>query len=173
MLFVCAGNVCRSAYAELLGRHLYPDPPLRITSAGVGALVGRTIDDDMAAELKLRGARHEDFAARQLTRTMVARADVVLTLSRRHRELVVRECPEAVWRVFVLGQFNRISAAVPDDVSGRELVAALRSAHLPPVPEDDVPDPRGRGREAASSAAIRLEDEVRAALGRLAGQMVV
>jgi protein-tyrosine-phosphatase len=145
VLFVCTANVARSPYAELLGRHLYDGHPLRLASAGTAGLAGYPMDDLMSRELGARGVSSAGFAGRLLVRPMISRADVILTMERDHREAVVRESPKSVWRVFVLGQFTRIATQLPQELHGAELLGALRDVHLPPLPEDDVRDPVGRG----------------------------
>ncbi|HSV37255.1 MAG TPA: hypothetical protein VLI04_00720 [Nocardioidaceae bacterium] len=167
VLYVCTGNVCRSPFAELLGRHLFPEPALHLSSAGLGALVGHPVDNHLAHQLALRGASAEGFSARLLTPPLVARADIVLTMTRRQRDRVVSESPRAVWRVFVVGQFTRIVAEIGAGLTGEPLARALREAHLPPEKADEVADPRRRGPAAAAAAAAALDAHVRSALPRL------
>jgi protein-tyrosine phosphatase len=167
VLYVCTGNVCRSPFAELLGRHLFPSPSLSLASAGIGALVGQGVDEHLAYQLSMRGASSEGFAARMLTPPLVAEADIVLTMTRRQRDRVVSESPDSVWRVFVVGQFTRIVSEVEPGLSGDPLAVALREAHRPPEKADEVADPRRRGAAAAAAAASELDAHVRAALPRL------
>jgi protein-tyrosine-phosphatase len=167
VLFVCQGNVCRSPFAELLGRHLFPGPHLELASAGLGALVGAPVDQDMARELDLRGAPSEPFAGRMLTVPMVRAADLVLTMNRRQRDSVVGESPDLVWRVFVLGQLARIMADLPPGLRGDDLFTALREAHVRPAAQDEVPDPRRRGRAVAAEAARLLEAHLTSVLSYL------
>jgi len=168
VLFVCQGNVCRSPFAELLGRHLYPGPEVQLSSAGLGAMVGAPVDRDMARELELRGAPSEPFAGRLLTVPMQREADLVLTMNRRQRESVVGESPDLVWRVFVIGQLARIIPDLPPGLRGDDLMAALRQAHVRPAGHDEVRDPRRRGPAAAAEAARLLEAHVRSVLSYLA-----
>lgn len=167
VLFVCQGNVCRSPFAELLGRHLFPGAELELSSAGLGAMVGAPVDAEMAHQLALRGAPSEPFAGRLLTVPLLRDADLVLTMNRRQRESVVAESPELVWRVFVIGQLSRMVPALPPGLRGGELMAALRDAHVRPTAQDEVRDPRRRGREAAAEAARVLEAHVRTVLSYL------
>lgn len=160
VLFVCQGNVCRSPFAELLGRHLFPGTHLELASAGLGAVVGAPVDPDMARELELRGAPSEPFAGRMLTVPLARAADLVLTMNRRQREAVVGDAPDLVWRVYVLGQLARILPELPPGLRGDDLFAALREAHVRPGAQDEVRDPRRKGRAVAAESAGVLEAHV-------------
>lgn len=154
MLAVCTGNVSRSPCVEhLLGAAL---PGLEVGSAGVKAVVGASVDPPMAEYLRSRGLEVDGFAARQLTADMVARADLVLALTRQHRVCVVELVPAAVRRTFTLREFARVLGALPERPSGDSpsdrlaaavpLAAAGRWRARPhPPAEDDVKDPYGRG----------------------------
>ena len=161
---MCTGNVCRSPFAELLGRTLFPTTSLELASVGVGALVGHPVDANMARELELRGVSSEGFVARSLAPQLLEHADVVLTMDDRQREAVIRESPESVWKVYVIGQFARIVQSIPPGLGGAELAQALRAAHRAPEPGDEVPDPRNKGPAAAAACAEALETHLRAAL---------
>src|SRR3954452_22519305 len=72
VLFVCTGNICRSALAERLGR-AYLDEMLgdeaaliRMTSAGIGAVVGSGMHPDSALVLAGFGGEPADFVAHQV-----------------------------------------------------------------------------------------------------------
>jgi protein-tyrosine phosphatase len=113
LLVVCTGNVCRSPAAErLLAARLGVDPGVSIASAGTQALVGEPIDAAMAALVGEAGADTAHFAARQLTAEDVRSADLVLAMTRRHREAVVALEPAAVRRTFLLLELAALAGAV-------------------------------------------------------------
>ena len=164
VLFVCTGNVCRSPFAELLGRTLFPSTSLELASVGLGALVGHPVDRHMAHELELRRVPSGGFVARMLDPQLIAHADIVLTMDDRQREAVIRESPESVWKVYVIGQFARIVQSLPPGLEGEDLAKALRAAHKPPEPGDEVADPRNKGPAAAAASAEALEALLRTSL---------
>jgi protein-tyrosine phosphatase len=114
--------------------------------------------DEMAALVGSLGLDPGGFQARQLSSSLVQRADIVLALTRDHRSAVVELHPAAVRRAFTLRELARLVALVePAELPGagattadrlRALVplAASRRGLVPVLPaDDDVPDPFGRG----------------------------
>ena len=176
LLFVCTANICRSAYAEVLTRHLAGDrDDLHVSSAGTQGFTDREMDPPIAAELTARGVDASGFRSRRLTMPMVAAGDLVLTMESRHRQFVLDERPELYRRVLTLGQLSRMldrddpGVAAPT-VSGHALVGSLRDRFLVAEPSDDVADPYGRGAEAAATAARQIEQHVRRIVGALTGE---
>ncbi len=168
LLFVCTANICRSAYAEVLGRHLLgDDPTVVVASAGTRGWHDRPMDDAMAATLVRRSVDPAGFRSRKLTMRMVERADLVLTAAVSHRSFILDDRPEVFRRLFTLGQFDRTLDDVPADLRGRDLVAAAGGALVPATREDDVRDPYGRGPDAAEAAAAHLESLLARCLPRL------
>ncbi len=83
VLFVCTGNICRSAMAEVFARrelasHPGLEVPLRFSSAGSYAMEGNRAVEASAVAAEARGASLERHRARQLTRRRVAAADLIL-----------------------------------------------------------------------------------------------
>ena len=142
LLYVCTANICRSAFAHLLSRHL---------------LDGRADVDP------------SPFRSRPLTRAMVGAADLVLTAETSHRQYILDERPELFRRVLTIGQAARMLEQVGGEVTGRPVLDALRRAFTVPDPADDVADPYRRGPEAAAAAANRLDGHVRRIVRAVAG----
>ena len=88
ILFICTANVCRSPMAAALLNALAEkdDLHLRAESAGVAALVGHRMARNTAATLAELGVSPVEHHARQVDRTMVEDAEVVLTMGLWHRE---------------------------------------------------------------------------------------
>lgn len=171
VLFVCTANICRSAFAEALARHQLADrgagDEVQVTSAGIHGFLDQPMDGPMAAELVTRGGDPAYFRSRRLTFDMVQDADLVLTAEVAHRTFVLDDRPAAFRKMFTFGQFERILDGLPDDVHGRRLLEAVRSALKPADPADDVPDPYRRGPGAAQDAAAHLERIVTRVVDRL------
>jgi sulfate adenylyltransferase len=171
LLYVCTANICRSAYADVLTRHLAGDRgDLQVSSAGTQGFTDREMDPPMAAELARRGGDATGFRSRRLTMPMVAAADLVLTMESRHRQFVLDERPELYRRVLTLGQLSRMLERADPDVTGRALLGSLRERFLVAEPTDDVADPYGRGPEAAATAARQIDQHVRRIVGALTGE---
>ena len=107
ILAVCTGNVCRSPAVErLLASKL--GPTVTVSSAGTHALVGHPISDPMAALLLDSDVEPDSFAARRLSEPMLKEADLILSMTRAQRGLVVELWPPAVRRTFTLRELARL-----------------------------------------------------------------
>lgn len=147
VVFVCTGNICRSPTAERLatayGARLEL-PGFRASSAGTHAVVAHPVHPDAAFVLERLGGDASDFAARQLTAKIASDADLVLTMTRAHRDAVLELAPSRLRRTFTLREAARLvsecGARDVDDLAG--LRPKLASDET-----QDIPDPIGRGVE--------------------------
>jgi protein-tyrosine phosphatase len=151
ILAVCTGNVCRSPAVERL---LAPNlrPTVTVTSAGTHALVGHPISEPMARLLRDRGVDPDGFEGQRLSEQMLKETDLVLTMTRAQRGLVVELWPPAVRRAFTLREFARLLSRVDPSTlpqgtaadrlrEGILLAAAGRWMARTSPDEDDVLDP--------------------------------
>jgi protein-tyrosine phosphatase len=158
LLFVCTGNICRSAAAERLTRSalaaLLPgsEDLVQVTSAGTRAVVDAPVHRDSALAVGERGGDVVGFAARQLRAHMVAEADLVLTMTTEHRTAVLGMEPRALQRSFTLREaadLAELVAPAPEaegQAAARSLaqrMAAARSRRAPGA-VDDIDDPVNR-----------------------------
>jgi protein-tyrosine phosphatase len=180
VLFVCTGNICRSAIAEQVFRARYGSDSVAFASAGTGALVGARMPDQ-AAEISYRlGGDPSAHSGQQLTREFVAAADIVIALTREHRREIVRTLPRANRYTFTLREFARVIESYESDSQaqplqmdvGDSIAATLRSAvpilagqrgyaASPADPDDDdVIDPYRRSQEIYDLSAAQITDAV-------------
>lgn len=172
VLYVCTGNICRSAFAEIASRTASL-PGIEFASAGTHAVVGAGICTQLADHLGPNatgnGVMH---VARQLTREIVAEADLVVTMAAEHRAYILDEWPEALRRTFLIGQIAREITWLPQEATLDELAPHLwrnRSSQ----PDDGVADPYRQGTQAAAEAAgliTRRLDVILPALRHLSEQ---
>lgn len=106
ILTVCVGNICRSPTAEILLRAELPEPRYHVSSAGVGALIGKGIENTAARVLEAHGHKANDHIARMLTRQMLHNVDLVLAMEKPHIEHILSTAPEARGKVFLLGKWQ-------------------------------------------------------------------
>jgi protein-tyrosine phosphatase len=106
----------------------------------------------MAALLLDSGFEPDSFEARRLSEHMLKEADLILSMTRAQRGLVVELWPAAVRRTFTLREFARLlnwvdSAAVPAGPPAERLRAAVplaaagRGKERMPSDQEDVVDP--------------------------------
>ncbi|WP_150463150.1 arsenate reductase/protein-tyrosine-phosphatase family protein [Nesterenkonia ebinurensis] len=117
ILTVCTGNVCRSALAGVVLRGQLADLGVRVSSAGVGALVGDPLTPQTAQLALAAGARQEDVAghrARYLSEGIAVQADLVLAMTRDHRRAVVELTPALLRRAFTVREFARLAEGMAD-----------------------------------------------------------
>lgn len=86
ILFVCTGNTCRSPMAEAIAANLLAGTPHRVRSAGTGAVDGTPRTDLAGTALREAGFVPRPGTATPLTADLLAWADVVLGMERRHRD---------------------------------------------------------------------------------------
>ncbi|ERS91440.1 low molecular weight protein-tyrosine-phosphatase [Halomonas sp. PBN3] len=139
LLIVCTGNICRSPVAEALLRRALPDK--RLSSAGLGALVGHGVEPTARELAEADGLDVAGHQARQLTREMLAQADLILVMSQGQRRAIGELAPEALGKTMLLGKW------------------------LPGEPE--IPDPYRKSREAFE----HVHELLKAAVGEWAGKL--
>ncbi|MBO1740119.1 low molecular weight phosphatase family protein [Leifsonia sp. TF02-11] len=168
VLFVCTGNICRSAMAEriLVSRIAATGGGVVVRSAGTRAVVGRGMSSQTRPLVRANGGDPDGFVARQLDEQMLRGADLVLGMTAEHCERAATLEPSAFARIFSTLEFGRAvaEAGAPVTATGsarwRELLASAvalrRTGRLRPTTDDDVEDPYGKSDAAFAEMASRL-----------------
>lgn len=162
VLFICTGNICRSAFAASCFSASPMTAGIDIASAGTMAVVGRGIDDAFARIAQSLGADSRGHRARQLTGRILDEADILLVFGPEHRDWILADHSEASERVLALGQAGAVLSRLPDRAavpwwSLTETVLARRPV---PQPGDWIDDPYGRGEHAARVTAQAITDNL-------------
>lgn len=92
-----------------------------ISSAGLGALVGKPADPHSVNQMKKRGIDISRHRARQLTEELLNEADIVLVMEKSHIEAISNILPQVRGKTMLLGRW---------------------------LDEFEVPDPYGKSEEA-------------------------
>ena len=104
VLVVCVGNICRSPLGEaVLARAL---PGLRLSSAGLAAVVGHGADADAARAAAEVGLDLSGHVARQLTAEIGAAQDLILVMEPGHRAEIFRRFPALSGRVMLFDHWT-------------------------------------------------------------------
>lgn len=113
ILLVCTGNTCRSPMAEALARKLLSEKlgcsidqveerGVAVISAGLSAMLGGRAAPEAIATMAREGLDLASHVSQPLTEQLVHNADVLLAMTRAHREAIVSQWPEAGGRVHLL-----------------------------------------------------------------------
>ncbi|EWH02436.1 low molecular weight protein-tyrosine-phosphatase [Halomonas sp. BC04] len=114
ILIVCTGNICRSPVAAAMLQQRLPH--LTVTSAGLGALAGQSVD---AQARRLAEANRLDVSshqARQLDTDLLAEADLVLVMTDGQRQAVAKRWPEVRGKILLMGKWlaDQEGSDIPD-----------------------------------------------------------
>lgn len=115
VLVVCVGNICRSPVAErvLSAKLAERGGGIDVTSAGVGAIVGRPADDTAAMVAAANGVSLEGHLARQFTHQIGLAQDLILVMEPRHRQDIIKNAPDLSGRVMLFDHW-RGGQGIPD-----------------------------------------------------------
>lgn len=111
ILVVCIGNVCRSPVAEraLQGKL----DGFRVTSAGLGALVGHPADETAASVASRHGVSVEGHRARQFEPELGEQADLILVMEPAHKRKIAESTPHLSGKVMLFDHWTK-REGIPD-----------------------------------------------------------
>ncbi len=103
ILVVCVGNICRSPTGEYLLKNLLPNK--KISSAGLGALVGKSADLTASDIAQQHGISLKGHQGKQLTVSMCREYDLILVMEKGHIDAVCRLSPEVRGKTMLFGHW--------------------------------------------------------------------
>ncbi|WP_458108763.1 low molecular weight phosphatase family protein [Arthrobacter sp. R3-55] len=181
ILTVCTGNICRSPLAEQLIRaqlQKHGVSNLQVVSAGLHAASGAPMEPLPAALSREYGGNPDGSVGRQISAEVVEAASLVLTMTRKQRDELVKKYPGAAQRAFTMAEFARAAAnvpagegaAVPAAASWASVTGAVTSTPLAGLvsraaalrstaglrDEDDIPDPINASEAVHRDVALRI-----------------
>ena len=108
VLIVCTGNLCRSPMAAALLRARLARDEARwdwqVSSAGTWATDGLPASVHAVEEMAGRGIDLRAHRARNVTRELMAGADLILAMARNHAEALRAAFPEHAHKVYLLSE---------------------------------------------------------------------
>jgi protein-tyrosine phosphatase len=118
-------------------------------------VIAHPIHYDAALVLEKLGGEASNFAARQLTSRIASDADLILTMTRAHRDTVLELAPRQLHRTFTLNEAARLAS----ECNARNVadLAVLRP-HLAAHELSDIPDPVGQSAEFFTMVGSQIAD---------------
>jgi protein-tyrosine phosphatase len=108
ILFICQGNICRSAYAEAKLKKLAKAnnrSDLNICSAGTRTDAGKPADKQAIISAKQRDIDLEHHKTTPLNASQLSHADLILYMENRHFRRAKKTLPQIHSKTFILGCF--------------------------------------------------------------------
>lgn len=130
ILFVCAGNSCRSVMAEALLKKILKDKNrtgIEVSSAGIMALSGMGATGETRLVLEQAGLDVSRHRSRRVTAEMLKMSDLILVMEEAHREGLLRLAPQVNNRLFLLNEFAKIKG---DSLEVEDPIGKTREFYL-------------------------------------------
>ena len=158
ILFVCTGNTCRSSMAEALFKEMLAErnrDDWKVISAGVSAFEGNSAHENAILALEEQGIETiKDHQAQRLNQELITQADLILTMTRRHKSLIFAEYPEAEVKTFTLKEYSNFTEQ--------------KSEQLNEASNDlDILDPFGQALKKYKSCAKEITDNLKQVFEKL------
>jgi uracil phosphoribosyltransferase len=107
VLFVCTGNTCRSPMAAAIAEQLFDEAaiPGVILSAGVSVYGASPASRHAVRVMKSAGLDIARHVSRPVSPKMAEHADLILAMTRRHKDMLLELFPQAQGKAFTLAEF--------------------------------------------------------------------
>ena len=128
ILFVCHGNICRSAFAAELARARLPN--YQVESAGLSDEEGRQTPHEIAELARARGVELRRHRSVRITEAQVQAADLILVSDLENMKALRAAWPVAISRSTMLGLFAEPAVVSIPDPYGAPRTEASESLDL-------------------------------------------
>jgi protein-tyrosine-phosphatase len=108
ILIICTGNTCRSPMAEGILKSILKErgiENIHVSSAGIGAMNGMMATPHAIEAAKNWNVDISNHQARQLSRDLIDKSDLILAMASEHVETVLKKAPDAGKKTFMLKAF--------------------------------------------------------------------
>ncbi|QGU00720.1 hypothetical protein SYNTR_2126 [Candidatus Syntrophocurvum alkaliphilum] len=147
VLFVCTGNTCRSPMSQALFLKYLRQSSLnsndfKVYSAGIYAMDGMPASEEAIKTLEKEGIDLSNHQSRVIDDKLIKKADLILTMTRNHKELLIDQYPYKADYIFTLSDYSQ-------DI------------------EEDVVDPFGQDRQAYYECYLQLKGLIQKTIKKL------
>jgi protein-tyrosine-phosphatase len=125
ILFVCTGNICRSPMAEGLLKKMAFDHQwsLEVQSAGLAAFNGVPATSEAVEACLEKGINISAHQSQPLSKTLVLESTLILTMTDKHKESILRKMPQLADKVCLLSDFAGKGIEDVEDPMGQSIDA--------------------------------------------------
>jgi protein-tyrosine-phosphatase len=109
IMFVCTGNICRSPMAQYYMQKrvfdLKKENEYYIISAGTNAQNGQRATINAVEAMKKYNINMENHRATNIMDSEVLSCDLIFTLTKNHKDILIRMFPELIGKVYTLIEY--------------------------------------------------------------------
>jgi protein-tyrosine-phosphatase len=147
ILFVCTGNTCRSAMAEGMLKAMLKEKGMdhiQVSSAGIAASSGEAASRSSISVMDEIGIDLKNHRARQVSTKQVKEADLILTMTEGHKNMIQSWEPSVWKKIFTLMEYA--------DAAGKDISDPFG------LPEEEYRRTREELRQALEKIIEKLEN---------------